>query len=159
MSKPSGVSFCRPGTLTLYHYRELAAADRLQVEEHLQRCAACRRELAQLQAVLGLLPKAELETSAEEIRAFNQRLNRRLQPPRRWPVRPALGWSLAAGAALLLTVTLRPQAPEPLPAIPGAHLQIGGETPGFPAPDLLLNLELLENLDMLQELEGTGSKG
>ncbi len=77
----------------------------------------------------------------------------------RWPVRPALGWSLAAGAALLLTVTLRPPAPEPLPAVPGARLQMSGQMPGLPDPDLLLNLELLENLDLLQELEGTGSQG
>jgi len=41
--------------LALYALGELAGADRQELEEHLETCAACRRELRALRADLGLL--------------------------------------------------------------------------------------------------------
>lgn len=158
MNKPSEHSSCRPENLILFHYGELDVADRLRVEEHIQGCAACRRELAELRSALEVLPKGEPEFSPAEIRAFNERVSRRLRPRSRQLLGPALGWSFAAAAAVLL-VTLYLPAPGPQRPPLEVTLQTGGEMERLPEPELLLNLELLENLDLLQELEGTGIRG
>jgi anti-sigma factor RsiW len=154
MNKLSDRSSCRPEDLTLLHYGELDAADRLRVEEHLQGCSVCRRELAELRSALEALPKREAEFSPEEIRAFNERVSRRLRPKSRQLLKPAFGWSFAAAAAVLLMVTLRSPTPGPQKSLPEVV-----EMERLPEPELLLNLELLENLDLLQELEGTGRRG
>ena len=41
--------------LALYALEELAGAERQEIEEHLESCAACRRELQALRGDLGLL--------------------------------------------------------------------------------------------------------
>jgi len=159
MSKPSEDVFCHPESLTLFHYGELDPADHLRLEKHLQGCAACRRELAQLRATLEILPKVEPEFSPEEVRSFNERVGRSLRPKQRHFFRPAYGWSLAATAAVLLMVTLHSPAPGPREKSPGVALRTASEIESLPEPELLLNMELLENLDLLQELEGTGISG
>jgi anti-sigma factor RsiW len=158
MNKPFAPPCPPPEELTLFHYRELEEAERLRVENHLQQCGACRRELEQLQSTLARLPKEQREFSAAELRAFHQRLNQRLRSRQRHALRPAMGWSLAAATAVLLLVTLHAPSPPSRPAPPGAA-QVGGVAQRLPDPDLLLNMELLEKLDMLQELEGSGVSG
>jgi anti-sigma factor RsiW len=158
MTQPSTSPRCSLENLTLFHYGELEEAERLRVENHLQQCVACRRELEQLRSTLAKLPPEEREFSAEELRAFHQRLNRRLGSRQRLPLRPAVGWSLAAATAVLLLVTLHAPSPPSGPAPPGAT-QVGDVTRRLPDPELLLNMELLEKLDMLQELEGPGVSG
>lgn len=159
MNKPSESLSCRPQWLTLYYYGELEGDDRLWVENHLQGCAVCRRELVELESALDALPKGETAFSPGEIRAFDERVCRRIRPGHRLPVRPALGWTLAAATAVLLMVVLH--APTPVPQQPPSEvaLQRAGEAGRLPDAEMLLNLELLENLDLLQELEGTGSSG
>jgi anti-sigma factor RsiW len=159
MNNPYEDSLCRPESLTLFHYGELETADRLGVEKHLQGCAACRRELAQLRSTLEILPKRAPEFSPGEIRAFNERVVRRIRPRPRQSFRPAFGWSLAATAAVLLMVTLHSPTPAPQQPSPEMALQTDAEIERLPEPELLLNLELLENLDLLQELEETGISG
>lgn len=158
MNKPSVPPCPPPEDLTLFHYGELDAAERLRVENHLQQCGACRRELEQLRSTLARLPQEERNFSATELRAFGQRLDQRLRSRQRHPLRPAVGWSLAAATAVLLLVTLHSPSPTTQPAPPGAA-QVGGVAQRLPDPDLLLNMELLEKLDMLQELEGSGVSG
>jgi anti-sigma factor RsiW len=159
MNNPYEDSLCRPESLTLFHYGELETADRLGVEKHLQGCAACRRELAQLRSTLEILPKRAPEFSPGEIRAFNERVVRRIRPRLRQSFRPAFGWSLAATSAVLLMVTLHSPTPAPQQPSPEMALQTGAEIERMPEPELLLNLELLENLDLLQALEETGISG
>ena len=159
MSKSIQNFSCRPESLTLFHYGELDEDDRQRMAIHLQGCAACRRELAQLRSSLEMLPKRELGIPPEEVRAFNERLSRRLRRRHR-PLKPALRWSLAGTAAVLLMVmTLHSPAPDLQRPSPGVVQQTGGALEFLPDPELLLNLELLENLDLLQEIEGTGGSG
>lgn len=159
MSKRSENTFCRPENLTLFHYGELDAADRLLAEQHLRDCAACRRELAHLRSTLERLPKMEPEFSPREIRAFAERVGRRIRPKPRRIVKPAFGWSLAATAAMLLMLTLHSPAPGPQQASREVVLRSGPEMERLPEADMLLNLDLLENLDLLQQLEETGIGG
>lgn len=159
MNNPSEKDACRPQWLTLYHYGELEGDDLLLLEKHLQGCAVCRQELAEMRSVLDTLPKGESPFSAGEIRTFEERVCRRLRARNRLPLRPALGWSLAAATAVLLMVILHEPAPVPQQPSPEMALQRTGEMEGLPETELLLNLELLENLDLLQELEGTGLSG
>jgi anti-sigma factor RsiW len=159
MSKPSKSSGCSPENLTLFHYGDMEETERLRVENHLEQCGTCRHELEQLEAVLALLPREERKISPEELGAFSRRLNQRLRPPQRYRFKPALGWSLAAATATLLLVTLHPLSPVQRQLFPGDAPQIGAARQGLPDPDLLLNMELLEKLDLLQELEGPGANG
>ncbi|WP_027715015.1 zf-HC2 domain-containing protein [Desulfuromonas sp. TF] len=159
MNNPHEDSPCLRENMTLFHYGELERADRLGMEKHLQGCSACRRELALLRSTLKILPKREPEFSPGEIRAFNERVVRRIRPRLRQSFRPAFGWSLAATAAVLLMVTLHSPAPAPQQPSQEMALQTDAEIERLPEPELLLNLELLENLDLLQELEETGISG
>ena len=155
MNRPAQGASCIPENLTLYHYGELPEAQRLRLEQHLQGCTVCRRELEQLRAALDLLPPSP-EPTEEAVRSLQQRLRQR---PGRPQPKLVLGWSLAASAALLLTLTLRPQMPAPVLSVPGekeAILRLGGDPGRFPDTDLLLDLELLEEFELLQELKGLG---
>lgn len=159
MNQPNTSTCCLLEELTLFHYGELDAADRLRVDTHLQGCAACRRELAQLRATLAALPKNAVELSPQEIRAFNARVGRSLQPRRPFYLKPALGWSLAAATAVLLVVSLHNPLPGPSRPPTGVAVHVGGPAQRLPDAELLLNMDLLENLDLLQQLDGTGIEG
>ena len=159
MNKPNPPPCCHPEQLTLFHYGELDAADRLRVETHLQDCAACRGELAQLRATLAALPKNAAEISPQEIRAFNARVGRSLQPRQPFYLRPALGWSLAAATAVLLVVSLHGPLPAPSRPPTGVAAHVGGAAQRLPDAELLLNMDLLQNLDLLQQLDETGVEG
>lgn len=158
MNKPSDHASCRLEDLTLFHYGELDAADRHRMEKHLQGCSACRRELAELRSALDVLPKSAHEFSPEEIRGFNDRVSRRLRPRSHQFFRPAFGWSFTAVAALLMVFLYVPFPQMQQPPSEDT-LQSGGEMDRLPDPELLLNLELLESLDLLQELEDMGIRG
>lgn len=159
MNRPNENSTCCTESLTLHHYGELKESDRLRTERHLQDCEPCRLELAQLRSDLEKLPKWEPEFSGEEIRAFNERVNRRVRPRFRFRLGVPLGLS-AAGAVALLLIVLQSPVPGPGPQPPtNVALQTGGEAERFPDAELLMNMELLENLDLLQELEKTGISG
>lgn len=159
MNKPNPPPCCHPEQLTLFHYDDLDADDRRRVETHLQDCAACRGELAQLRATLAALPKNAAEFSPMEIRAFNARVGRSLQPRRPFYLRPALGWSLAAATAVLLVVNLHSPPPGTSRPPTGVAVHLGGPAQRLPDAELLLNMDLLENLDLLQQLDGTEIEG
>lgn len=159
MTQPSTSPRCSPENLTLFYYGELEEAERLRVANHLQQCGACRQELAQLRTTLDLLPRKEQKISPSELHAFNQRVSRRLRPAQRNAFGPALGWSLATATTVLLLVTLSPLSPVPRQPSPERAPQLSGVVQQLPDPDLLLNMELLEKLDLLQELVGSGGNG
>jgi anti-sigma factor RsiW len=144
---------CRPENLTLFHYGELDATERLQVEQHLMRCGACREELAQLRAMLEILPKKQLNISPEEIRSFNEQVNRRLHPMLNPFFRPVLGWSFAAATAAVLLLLMLPREQIRQQPSPAVSMQTGSELNTMLEAEMLLDLELLQNLDLLQELE------
>jgi anti-sigma factor RsiW len=144
---------CRPENLILFHYGELDATKRLQVKQHLMECGACREELAQLRAMLGILPKKQLNISPEEIRSFTERVNQSLHPRLNPFFRPVLGWSFAAAAAAALLLLMLPPERVPQQPSPAVSLQTGSELNTMLEAEMLLNLELLQNLDLLQELE------
>lgn len=155
----SSTSSCPPTRdLTLYHYRELNTIENRQMEEHLQRCDICRRELERLEATLALLPKEEASFSEAELRSFRQRLNRRLRARQRRPLRPAVGWSLAAATAILLLVTLRYPSPAPHSPTPGVA-RLSSAPQQLPDTELLLNMDMLEKLDLLQQLADSETNG
>ena len=160
MNKPFEQYTCPQENLILFFYDELNATERLQMEGHLQGCAACRKELEQLRTFLEVLPKKQLEISRGEILSFNERVSRRLRAKPKRSFRPVVGWSLAtATVAALLLITLRPPIPEQKQSIPAMSLQMVNDFNKMPETEMLLNLDLLQNMDMLLELEKTGVRG
>ena len=159
MSHPQDKAVCRPENLTLYHYGELEEPVRRQLEEHLENCDACRRELASLDATLDRLPNLISEPSPDQVRTFNRRLLEKTEPRRTRRLNPAWGWSFAVAAAVLLLLIIGPLqfGPHPPPAEVAVHG--GGQVQAMPDADLLLNMDLLQNLDLLQQLDGTGMQG
>ncbi len=156
MTRQAQPSSCQPEQLLLYHYAELDGPSRLQVEQHLQHCTACRSELAELQKMLKAVPTTAPELSPTEVHRFNARVLERVQPRRRRFFRPALGWALAGATAVLITLSLRQEIPTPGPGQARAPLKMAAEQDALPDLELLQNLELLENLDLIQQLEKLG---
>jgi len=72
--------------LSAYHDEELSAAQRAQVEAHLRTCAACREQLAQVQALSTLLTAYSIEVGSTK--EFWKRLAPRL-PARKRITSPA----------------------------------------------------------------------
>ncbi|MEJ2690991.1 MAG: zf-HC2 domain-containing protein [Deltaproteobacteria bacterium] len=160
MNKPFEQYTCPQENLILFFYGELNATERLQMEGHLQGCAACRKELEQLRTFLEILPKKQLEISRGEILSFNEKVSRRLRAKPKRHFRPVIGWSLATAAiAALLLLTLRPPIPEQNQSGPAMSVQMVNDFNKMPETEMLLNLDLLQNMDMLLELEKTGVRG
>lgn len=156
MTKSATLASCRPEQLLLYHYDELDAAGRLQLEEHLRACAICRQELQNLQMDLQALPTIKLELSPAEVHRFSGRVMARVRQRRRF-VSPALGWSMAGVVTLLIALNLQQpmflkQQSFPAPRSPG----MSSELEVLPDLNLLQDLELLENLELVQQLAGKG---
>jgi Anti-sigma-K factor rskA/Putative zinc-finger len=83
-----------------YALGSLEAAERVQLEAHLQGCAECRAEVARLRDALALLPE-ELEPVAVPQGSW-ERIEKQIRPaPRAFLPR----WTLPAAATLFLLVT------------------------------------------------------
>jgi hypothetical protein len=151
MTKIEPTSACPTGDLLLFHYGELDDAGELRIEQHLQQCHNCCKELDKLRKFLNLLPTAKPDLSATELRRFNSRVMSQL-PRRRRLNKLALGWTLAGAVVLMLTLNLgqqtEPQIPAPAPLVAEQEILENLE--------LLQNLDLLENLELLQQLASQG---
>jgi len=156
MTEREQILSCRPDQLLLFHYGELDSADRLWIEQHLQQCAACRAELAELQLFLNRLPEVGSELGPAEVRRFGSRVMAQLPSNRRHFSRPALGWSLAGAALLLITLNLPGQFPSEVPQPPKRSVKMSAEQKLLPDPDMLQNLDLLDNFDLVQKLDRLG---
>ena len=156
MNKQDQALPCQPQQLLFYHYDELDAAGRQQVEQHLQRCSVCREELAELQVLLRSVSSAVPEPAPAELERFNARVMQRIQPRRRWFAQPALGWTLAGAAALLFTLNLQTSLPPSAPVPAEKSLIITAEQDVVFNLELLQTLELLEDFDLIQQLEQSG---
>ena len=154
MTRHEQADTCRPEQLLLYHYGELTDPERVEVERHLQRCPACRDELAELQRLLAAVPASGIELTPAEVERFSSRVMERLPSRRRSHLsRPMLGWSLAGAAVLLITFNLGRQIPNQVPPPEKSEVKIAAVTPGMPDLDLLQNLDLLENFELVQQLD------
>ncbi len=147
---------CRPQQLLLYHYDELDTAGRRQVEQHLQSCTACRAELSELQSLLTALPTAAPKLSSAELDRFSARVMEQVQPRRSRFTRPALGWALAGGAALLITLNLPQLLPTSAPLPAKLPVVMTADQDVLLNLELLQTLELLEDFELLQQLEPLG---
>lgn len=144
---------CNQELLTLYHYRELPPEQFAAVTAHLQGCAACRAELAELQQALAQLPRPELQFSTADRQRFAERVVRRTRRRSGLPL-PAWGGALAASGALVLTlVVMQPERPVVKPSSGGAAM---ADFEVIEQLDMLQELDLLQNLELLQELEQLG---
>lgn len=151
----------------------LSAAERAQVEAHLAGCAACRAQVDELRALLGVLAEW---AAAEPSPAFDARLRTRLAeesaPALPWlSLRPAYGVLLAVAVLIAVATSLwEPASRQPVPPAPTP--QVARETPAQPeappAPQVqrpqptpangdelavLDNPVLLENYDLLTEFD------
>ncbi|HEX7899830.1 MAG TPA: FecR domain-containing protein [Planctomycetota bacterium] len=124
--------------LELYHHRGLDEAGRREFEGHLERCAGCRAELAELRETDDLLRDAL--TAGADLEGMAGRVRARLGRPRRLLVAAA-----AAVAAIALVVGLSsrktpptvevvaaPRPPEPAPAPPPPVVPV--KEPAVPTP-------------------------
>ena len=96
--------------LALYSLGALEGSERISLEEHLEECAACRRELEQLcgdAALLALTTSGPRPPARAKLRLMDAITKEpRLQPRRvRAPLWGVLGW-LATAAMILIAVTL-----------------------------------------------------
>ncbi|MBW3568072.1 MAG: zf-HC2 domain-containing protein [Proteobacteria bacterium] len=84
--------------LPWYANRSLQAAERQRVEAHLEDCAACRRELEYLEAVIEAMPSPRAKDASPSFGPLLQRINRREHQARAWKMAAAI----VAVAAVLL---------------------------------------------------------
>ncbi|MEM6797114.1 MAG: zf-HC2 domain-containing protein [Acidobacteriota bacterium] len=95
-------------------YEEISGARRQELDRHLERCAGCRRELAELRAVSRRMAAAAEELQSAEVDLWS-RLAPRLDAPERHPwftLRPATVALLAAALFAVgvgVGLLLRPQ--------------------------------------------------
>jgi hypothetical protein len=112
------------GILLDFCARRLSAARTLEIERHLELCAACRQAVESQQSVWNLLSEWEPEPTSAD---FDRRLYQRLEEPERtaWLVRltgyvravwkPAIPVLLTAATALTFVFVREPE-PAPAPA-------------------------------------------
>jgi len=131
--------------VSAYHDGELSDPERRAVEEHLAGCEACRRRLADydaLDAALRALPDVAASP------AFARRLGGRVRGRGRvFPLFDLKTLSLAAAAVVLLTVGVmvrsglfHPSAPAARPDLPNLDLLVDEEYLGIGAFDLDLGV-------------------
>jgi hypothetical protein len=141
---------CDSAQLTSYLYDELEPQQKAAVEEHLQGCEQCREELEKIRQLKSLVwcPEADQPVIRRIEAAVLDRVNRRRV---RFAIPGlALGGSLVA---ILLLLTLKPDAPLPQPDETKTVLT---QTEILEKIDMLENLDLLEAFDLLAEIEDLG---
>jgi len=141
---------CQSLRLTLMHYDELPAAERMLAEEHLRHCENCRLAFEKMQQTLDALPSLNTSVTAHDARRIsarvmdpveNQGRKRKIARPLAW------GGALSAAAALLLLVWIQPgNTPSPSPQ---AQNQSADTLALTPEVEFLEDMELLEDFEML----------
>jgi hypothetical protein len=159
----------------------LSAAERAPVEAHLATCAACRVQVEELRAVVGVLGEwPGLAHSPSFDAALRARVAAEAQQGTGWLVlRPAWGAALAAAAVVVFALALWPPAEVDLPALPeppgiaiapqpSTAPQQSPEQPltygtdelaVLDQPEVLDNFKLLSEFDILFEVEEENEGG
>ncbi len=147
MKNGSGCDF---ELLTLYHYDEIDPRHKAELEIHLADCAPCRSELERLQLLNTLSWEPTVDQPA--VRRIETAVLGKINHRRfRFAVPGlALGGSLIA---VLLLLTLRPDAPLPQPEVPTTILT---QTEILEEIGLLEELDLLEAFEVLAAIEDLG---
>ena len=149
--------------LALYVRNELAAGERARVAAHLDACEACRRVLADVQAVLAELAAAPVPTEPQwgpyhaQLRA---RIQARARGPRWWQRPMPIAVSTGLAAALLL-FTLRPAPVDQPPSdlTPLDETTIGARLDMLEHYDVVQRLDLLEELEVIRQLDVVPVRG
>lgn len=156
----------------------LSAAERAPVEKHLSVCAACRAQVEELRAVVGVLGEwPAVAPSPSFDAALRARVAQEAEQGTGWfALRPAWGAALAAAVVLAVAVAVWQPAqvePPPVPQAPGVAVAPQPRTPSTPTqeqpvqpetngtdelavldnPELLDNFKLLAEFDILFEVE------
>lgn len=129
----------------------LEGRDRERTRAHVETCARCRHEYAQLAAVVAAMEADPVRSAEPElpVRVLIDRVDRQIDHVPTAPPAPALGWRLAlpaaAAAALILALLgpelvsrFRPASPDPAAAPTAAATA---------SPTVTLSDELLDRLD------------
>lgn len=88
--------------LPWYANRSLEGIERQRVEAHLEDCAACRRELAYLEAVIEAMPSPRVTDASPSFGPLLQRINRQEHQARTWKMAAAI----VAGVVALLAIAV-----------------------------------------------------
>ena len=159
----------------------LDPAERGPVEAHLAACAACRAQVEELRAVVGVLGEwPGVSPSPSFDAALRARVAQEAEQGSGWfALRPAWGAALAAGVVLAVAVaSWQPGEvePPPLPEAPGVAVAPqpsppAGTQPTQPEtngsdelavldnPEVLDNFKLLSEFDILFEVEEEKEEG
>ncbi|HEX9764934.1 MAG TPA: zf-HC2 domain-containing protein [Candidatus Acidoferrales bacterium] len=146
----------------------LSAAERTPVETHLAACAACRAQVEELRAVVGVLGEwpAVLPSPSFDA-ALRARVAQEAEQGTGWFVlRPAWGAALAAAVVMAAAIAFwPPESTElpPLPQAPGVAVApqprtpqeqpVQPETNGSDELAVLDNPEVLDNFKLLAEFD------
>ena len=136
----------------LYFYGELSAEDEERYEDHLESCAACRREQEGLHALSQTMQRAPLEPSAAMLAECRQDLQRAVrqagEPARPWArigsgfqafMSPILGLRQLAAAAALVTLGFVAARFTSTSRMPGTSSQANTVPAGFVSPDAVVS--------------------
>lgn len=165
--QPSTVTACasKEQDLVLYHYSELSDAERAAVEGHIQNCAGCRRYLDQIGSILPATVEPDQPEQSfwdEYSREMRRKLDEReqsswwqkakewLQP---WLV-PAIAATAVAVIALTFTLGKGFFRPKDLPPEDESLMEI---LPVAENLDFFSNMEILDAMDLLESLNGSGN--
>lgn len=163
----SNVTACasREQNLVLYYYGELGDTERAAIETHTRNCAGCRRYLDQIGSILPLTVRPDQpgqpfwdEYSREmrhkldenEQRSWWQTVKEWLQP---WTV-PALAATAVAVLALTFTLGKGLFRAKDLPPEDDSLMEF---LPVAENLEFFSNMEILDAMDLLESLGGTGN--
>jgi anti-sigma factor RsiW len=150
--------------LVLYYYGELGDAERAAIETHTRNCAGCRRYLDQIGSILPLTVQPDQPEQPfwdEYSREMRHKLDEREQRPwwhavKEW-LQPWLVPAMAATAVgvIALTFTLGKGLfrPKDLPPEEESLMEV---LPVAENLDFFTNMEILDAMDLLESLGGTG---
>jgi hypothetical protein len=128
----------------------LEGREREQTRAHVEACARCRRQHAELVAVIAAMesdPVRSVEPGLP-VSVLVDRVERQLDDSTVRRSAPAVGWRLAlpaAAAAVLALVLLGPEVASRFP--PGPPASVATRAPGPAAPAAALSSEILDRLD------------
>jgi predicted anti-sigma-YlaC factor YlaD len=151
--------------LVLYYYRELESADEKAVQLHLENCSACRGYLQNMTALLPLTVLTEEPTEAFWD-SYNREMRQKLAQVKEkktwwhslislfqpWPV-PAI--AVVTVAALALTITLG-KGFRSASEIPSNDQDLIEVLPLAENLDFFKNMEVLDSMDFLEQMGGSG---
>ncbi len=152
--------------LVLYYYGELSDGERAAVKTHTEKCEGCRRYLAEIGSLLPLTAQPD-DPPQPFWDEYSREMRRRLADNERkswWQMAAALllrPWAIPAMAAtavaiIVLTITLGKEFFQPK-EIPPEDQSLMEVLPVAENLDFFANMEILDAMDLLESLGGSGN--